>query len=117
MEESRKEKLLQAGVNIETAMERFIGNEELLIRFLKKFPEDPNYGQLKEAMSAKNYKDAFTAAHTLKGLCGNLSLNDLFELVSKETECLRHDQHDEAEEIFPELAAEYERVVAILETI
>lgn len=117
MEESRREKLLQAGVNIESAMERFIGNEELLVRFLKKFPDDPNYGQLKDAMSSKNYQDAFTAAHTMKGLCGNLSLNDLFEIVSRETECLRHGQHDEAEEIFPELTAEYEKVVAILETI
>lgn len=117
MEESRREKLLQAGVNIETAMERFMGNEELLIRFLKKFSEDPTYGQLKEAMSAKNYKDAFTAAHTMKGLCGNLSLSHLFELVSKETECLRHEQYGEAEEIFPELTAEYEKVVAVLETI
>lgn len=117
MDESRKEKLLEAGVNIDTALERFMGKEELLVRFLKKFREDNNYALLKEAIADKRYKDAFTAAHTLKGLCGNLSLVNLFDIVHDEVEYLRNDKYAEAEEVFPKVESEYERVIAILDNL
>lgn len=117
MEEIRREKLIEAGVNVETAMERFMGNEELLVRFLKKFLQDNNYELLKDAMEEKRYKDAFTAAHTLKGLCGNLSLVSLFDIVDKELEFLRNDHYEEAEQVHPDLVKEYERIIPILEAL
>lgn len=117
MEEIRKEKLLQGGVNIETAMERFMGNEELFVRFLKKLHQDNSYELLKTAMAEKRYKDAFTAAHTLKGLCGNLSLDSLFKIVDKEVEFLRNDRYEEAEQVQPELVKEYEKIIQIIDTL
>ncbi len=117
MEESRKQKILDAGVNMKSAMERFMNNEDLLVRFLKKFSQDPNYGRLKEAMAEKRYEDAFKAAHTLKGLCGNLSLESLFDVVSQEVELLRSKQYSEAEEALPEVIQEYEKTIEILDSL
>ncbi len=117
MEESRRERLLQAGVDIESALDRFMGKEELLVRFLKKFPADPNFERLQEAMARKDYQDAFKAAHTIKGVCGNLSLTTLFEVASRETELLRSGQYPEAEAVFPELSEVYEKVVSILNSL
>ncbi|MCM1084335.1 MAG: Hpt domain-containing protein [Clostridium sp.] len=117
MEDVLREKLLDAGVNIETAMERFMNNEKLLEKFLKKFPQDPNYEELLVAVAEKRYEDAFKAAHTLKGVCGNLSLESLYENVCTVVELLRNGGGEEIETALPNVKAEYERVVAILETI
>ncbi len=117
MEENSRQKILDAGVNMKTAMERFMNNEDLLVRFLKKFSQDPNYGMFKEAMAEKRYEDAFKAAHTLKGLCGNLSLEGLFDIVSREVEFLRNKQYPEAEEALPEVVQEYEKITEILDSI
>lgn len=117
MEDIVREKLLMAGVDMEDAMERFLGNENLLLKFLKKFPDDSNYEYFKKSMAEKNYDEAFKAVHTLKGLCGNLSLNNLYETVSREVELLRSENTDEAEEFMPVVVREYEKVFEILKTI
>lgn len=117
MEDVFRQKLLDAGVNIETAMERFMNNEQLLERFLKKFPQDTNYKELLAAVEEKRYEDAFKAAHTLKGVCGNLSLDSLYENVCTVVELLRSGKGEEIDSELPKVKAEYERVVEILKTI
>lgn len=117
MEESRRQILLEAGVNVETAMNRFQDNEDLLVLFLQKFADDPNFQMLKDKMQQKDYKEAFNAAHAFKGLSGNLSLDTLFELVCKEVEFLRHGENEEAEKHLPLVVREYERAVALLKKL
>ncbi len=117
MEDVLRQKLLDAGVNIETAMERFMNNEQLLERFLKKFPQDTNYEEMLTAVAEKRYEDAFKAAHTLKGVCGNLSLDTLYENVCTVVELLRNGNGDKIDSDLPKVKAEYERVVAVLKTL
>ena len=50
MDTSVREKLESAGIDVAGALERFMGNDALLERFLKKFPDDPNYGKLRAAI-------------------------------------------------------------------
>ena len=40
-------------------------------------------------MNDKNYEDAFRSAHTLKGVCQNLSFDRLYEVSHELTELLR----------------------------
>ena len=40
-------------------------------------------------MKDKNYEDAFRSAHTLKGVCQNLSFDRLYEVSNELTELLR----------------------------
>lgn len=114
MEEERRKLLVDAGVNLDTAMDRFMGNEDLLVQFLRKFSDDPNYALLVAKMEEKDYEGAFQAAHAMKGLVGNLSLDSLSEVVCREVEFLRHGDYSEAEKCVPELVKEYDRVSAAL---
>ncbi len=117
MEDALKEKLDRAGVDVASAMDRFLGNEKLLIKFLGKFPKDGSYALFKSAMEEKRYDDAFKAAHTLKGLSANLSLTGMFEVISSEVEFLRGSMYEEAEKMLPEVVQEYEKVKEILENL
>ena len=64
-------------------------SEALIQRFTLKFLEDQSYLQLKQALENKNYEDAFRSAHTLKGVCQNLSFDRLYEASNELTELLR----------------------------
>ena len=64
-------------------------SEALIRRFALKFLEDQSYLQLKQALENKNYEDAFRSAHTLKGVCQNLSFDRLYEVSNELTELLR----------------------------
>lgn len=117
MDDAVKAKLAEAGVDLESAMERFMNNDALLERFLKKFPADPNYQKLVDSMEADNIEDAFAAAHTLKGLCGNLSLAAMQAVVSEQTELLRSGKGAEAKEMMPQVTQEYEKIIAVIEQL
>lgn len=117
MDDETRAKLVEAGVDVKSALDRFMGRDDLLLRFLKKFGEDPNYEILKNSMAEKKYEEAFKAAHSLKGVCGNLSMVNLFQTISKEVEFLRGQQYEEAEKLFPRVVEEYDKSVGILRTL
>ena len=76
------------GGNYEAVLGR-LHSEALIRRFALKFLEDQSYIQLKQALENKNYEDAFRGAHTLKGVCQNLSFDHLYEVSNELTELLR----------------------------
>ena len=76
------------GGNYEDVLGR-LRSEALIQRFTLKFLEDPSYLQLKQALENKNYEDAFRSAHTLKGICQNLSFDRLYKVSHELTELLR----------------------------
>jgi HPt (histidine-containing phosphotransfer) domain-containing protein len=63
--------------------------EERIHKFLLKVPEDPSFDLLCTSMEKRDAETAFRAAHTMKGVCQNLSLNALAEPVCVLTELLR----------------------------
>lgn len=90
-----KEKLMAVGVDYDEVLKRFMGKEDFYLRMLKKFLDDKNFGELKKAVDEKDWKVAFTYAHTVKGLCGNLGLNGIMDYVAPLTEELRSEPYDE----------------------
>ena len=76
------------GRNYEDVLGR-LRSEALIRKFTLKFLEDQSYPQLKQALNDKNYEDAFRSAHTLKGVCQNLSFDRLCEVSHELTELLR----------------------------
>ena len=54
MDQMQKEAFAAAGVDIDSALERCLGNETLLCRFYAKFLEDPNYAKLQTALAARD---------------------------------------------------------------
>lgn len=93
------EKYREIGLDVASARQRFLGNRELYEKFLFRFPEDQNFAKIMEAVESSQIEEAFNAAHTLKGVCGNLSLSKLYEEVSKITERFRAEQMPEKEEL------------------
>lgn len=114
MLEQRKEQLKNAGVDVNEVLERFGGNEALLERFLKKFAEDSNYGKLVAAVKVHDEEAALAASHTLKGVCGNLSIKSLFGLLTKQVASFRAGDWQGAVDAMPEIMKAYDQVVHII---
>ena len=76
------------GGNYEDVLGR-LHSEALIRRFTLKSLEDQSYIQLKQALENENFEDAFRSAHTLKGVCQNLSFDCLYEVSNDLTELLR----------------------------
>lgn len=86
--------------------------ESRIVRFLKKFEQDPSYFLLQKALEQKDHQQAFIAAHSLKGLAQNLSLDPLYESAARITELLRNGWDESALEHFEELSGIYQQCVA-----
>ena len=93
---------------------RRLCSESFVLRFVKKYPANPSFDELCEAVDRSDWESAFRAAHTLKGVAGNLSLRDLFARVSEVVECLRGGDIGAAAEKMPAVEASYRKVVDAL---
>ena len=89
MTEESKRRLVEAGIDVDDALARLMQNEGLLMRLLRAFLQDANFAQLQEALAKGDVSGAFTVAHTLKGVAGNLSLKRLYETLTPMVEELR----------------------------
>lgn len=94
MEKSEKEFLESKGFDIDGTMRRFLNNEALYKKCLKKFLDDSSFEKLKEAYSDGNCNEAFKAAHTMKGFVSNLGINRIYELLIPMVEKLRSQNMD-----------------------
>lgn len=92
MEETMLIKLKTSGVDVDSALERFMQKEDLYVRFLKKFNEDKNFGGLRDSIQMKKFNEAFQYGHTLKGVTGNLGLTPLYEKVAVLVDALRNSE-------------------------
>lgn len=77
MDQEKKNMMLDLHFDLDNTLERFMGNEDLYVRFLKKFLQDKSYAELVEAIDQKDYERAFKSGHTLKGVAANLGMNGL----------------------------------------
>lgn len=67
MKEQAVKYLTEAGIDVKDVLERFMGNEALLERMLKKFTMSNVHETLKEAVKNMDSEAALEASHTLKG--------------------------------------------------
>lgn len=107
MDDNTRAMLEDCGVNIKVTMERFMGKEELLFKFLKKFTSDESYSGLIKAMEEKDFENAFSQAHTLKGVAANLGLGNLTESASALTEKLRAKDYTDYEGMVEKIKTDY----------
>lgn len=119
MDEGFRRRLEESGAEVKATLRRFVGNEDMYLRFLKMFPEDPSYLSLGKNLAAGNYVEAFKCAHTLKGVAANLGLVPVQNAVSPLVEVLRGRKNEEvdaaaAEGMWQELKDVYERTVEMI---
>lgn len=77
------------GADYNSTMARFMGNETMYLKFLDMLFKDDNLEKLGTALEQQDYEAAFAAAHTLKGVVGNMGLTPLFNAVCAIVEPLR----------------------------
>ncbi len=82
-------------------------SDKLVQKFVLRFLEDQSFELFCTSMKEKNYEEAFRAAHTIKGICQNLSFTRLLESSSAMSEALRHGWTPEADELTSRLEEDY----------
>ncbi len=92
--------------------------DRMITKFILKFLDDKSYQQLISSIENADYKEAFMAAHTLKGVCQNLSLTKLYEPSHIMTEILRNENPDKATvmELLEQIRENYEMTVDAIKT-
>ena len=83
---------------------------KLIEKFIGVFLEDRSFDTLRTEIESGNREQAFRAAHTLKGICANLSFTKLLTSVSQLTEELRSEASsvsDTAIELFKDVERNY----------
>ena len=58
-------------------LKRVMNNKGLYVKLLNKFKNESYLVNLSDSLSAEDFEKAQTAAHTIKGVAGNLSLVEL----------------------------------------
>lgn len=80
-------------------------SEKMVLKYIKKFPDDPHFTQLGKAIREQDPETAYRAVHTLKGLCLSLGFAKLSEPVMALTEELRSGVMDHAESYYAQISA------------
>lgn len=83
------------GVSMKEVMERFMDDEELYVDCLRMFMNDASFDTLQKSLAEGDYTQAFEAAHTLKGVAGNLGLGPLYAAICELVERLRAKRYDD----------------------
>ncbi len=102
-------------------------NDKMITKYLGKFTEDTSYNDIFTedtsyndiftALANKDYETAFRAAHTLKGLCLNLGLENLYKSAFEVTEALRGKTNETTPEMLEELKTNYESSILAIKQL
>ncbi|MCI5773279.1 MAG: Hpt domain-containing protein [Erysipelotrichaceae bacterium] len=106
--------LVNIGVNCDEALERFMQNEKLYKKCLKKLLDDKNFEQLQIALNAEKLEEAIVYAHTLKGVCANLAIEPLYKMFGEMVAKLRSSALQEALDINEDAKTYYEKLIMVL---
>lgn len=113
-----KQMLDDYGADYQTIMARFAGNEQIYLRIFSMLPKDKNFSKLGQALSDEDYTSAFDAAHTLKGVAGNLGLTPLHQALSDIVEPLRiRERCMEYTDLYEKSRIEFERALNLLRAL
>lgn len=105
------------GVDINTTLDRFMDNERLYLKILLKFPSDQTFENLKKSIVSHKITDAFMYAHTLKGVAGNLGLQNLLDILIPLTEDLRKGKIDNIQNFMEILTLHYDNICHLIKQI
>lgn len=73
-----------------------LGSEALVKRFAVKFLNDPSFQELTDGLAAQDGEKAFRAAHTLKGVCRTLDLQNCIRSVQS---LRRYEEEEKPQEV------------------
>ena len=86
-------------------------SERMIQKFVLKVPKDESFNLLCRSWDAKDYKEAFRASHTIKGICQNLSITRLGSSAARLTDALRGGWTPPADALLEEVKRDYREAV------
>lgn len=107
-----KECYAKIGGNYEDASARLM-TDNIVAKFAIKFLDDTSYDTLIKSLDSGDYDEAFRAAHTIKGICQNLSFTALFNSVNPLTEELRVGAPS-SQDLITKVTEDYERTISAI---
>lgn len=114
MDSNYKAELETMGVDVDSALGRFLNNERMYMRFLLKFTDDKSLILLESSIAEDKIKDAFLYAHNMKGLTANLGIDCLYEILIPLVEQLRTGEKTCLPEALPVLRKKYNEVCRLI---
>ena len=106
----------QIGGNYTDTVRRLC-NESLVLRFVKKYPANPSFGELCAAVDQADWETAFRAVHTLKGVAQNLGFDRLYAASVPLTEALRGGQPLENLALFEPVEAAHKEILSAIDEL
>lgn len=64
-------------VDVDTAVERLMGNDNMYLEFIKRLPEELNLATIREAMVQQDGETFHFYLHGLKGFASNLGITEI----------------------------------------
>lgn len=115
---TEKEFYDRIGGSYSEALERLM-KDSLIRKFVLKYPGDPSFSMLSDALAAKDWDEAFRAVHTLKGVALNLAFKKLGGAAQELTELLRPQTRDVSDParidaLFGAIKAAYDEVISAI---
>ena len=92
-------------------------NDTFITRMLSKFMQSNSYQDAIDNYEKKNLRGVFEACHSLKGVCGNLSITPLYEkasIVCEKTRAINDDEFINIDLEIDELKETYERIASLI---
>lgn len=106
--------LKQLGCDTDDGLSRCMGNEAFYFKLIGKVIDDKNFQALEDAVAAKDLDKAFDAAHSLKGVLGNLALTPVYQPVYEITELLRERKDMDYSEYLKTISEKRKELAALM---
>ncbi|MDY4611342.1 MAG: hypothetical protein SPD11_12095 [Sphaerochaetaceae bacterium] len=104
------------GIGAETgdALDRFLDDREMYLKYVRNFPDEPTMPALVAAVARCDYSAAEKAVHALKGIVNNLGFLPLADASVEMLLALREGQVDEALDAFEDVKKQYRRFCDVI---
>lgn len=108
------DQLNRAGAETESALKRFLDDEEMYLKYVRTFPDEGSMGNLIQAVENKDYIQAEKSVHALKGIANNLGFIPLADATVDMLEELRDNNISEALEAYENVRTEYDKICKVI---
>lgn len=110
--------LKQCDIDTDKAISRFMGNEDLFIKFMLKLPECMKFDEMFKYLDSENEEEFYMLVHNLKSNSGNLGVNkiaDCAQAILVEFRASKFTHKKKLYSILDEAKTESELITELLE--
>ncbi len=92
--------------------------DEIIKKFILKFPNERSYGELMAAVEANDLENALLAAHRMKGVVANLSFDKLLAVLTELLAWLRVENQDTINmELIEQIKEYYQNTISLIQEL